>query len=356
MHETLQAKFMALALALAAHGRGRVSPNPMVGCVIVKNGQIVGQGWHQYAGGPHAEIVALTAAGAEAREATVYLNLEPCCHHGKTPPCTQALIAAAVKKVYVSCLDPNPLVAGQGVRILREHGIVVEIGLAAAEANALNEVFFHYMRHNKPWVIAKWALSLNGRTTGADAVPQISGAVAHSHTHELRQQVDAIVIGAGTALADNPRLTARLADGSSAAKQPWRVIISGKRLLPLHLHLLSGQLPGQTMIVTTRVADRAYYQHTQAIVLVVPALSSGVVSLPALLSALAQCSITSLLVEGGMRLHNSFFTANLVNKVEVYLAPWFINEQGQRQQVLVDKVNYLGDDIHIMASGEADNV
>lgn len=345
-----QVDFMTLAVELASKGRLTVSPNPMVGCVIVKNDKIVGQGYHICAGQDHAEIIALKEAGQLARGAEVFLNLEPCCHYGKTPPCTDALIKAGVKKVYVSCLDPNPLVAGQGVEVLRECGIEVDVGLLQDVAIQLNEVFFHYITYSRPLVIAKWAMSLNGKTAINSAKYEyISGQEAQFHTHKIRQFVDAILIGSNTAIIDNPQLTVRL-ENTLVLKQPIRIILTGTQLLPLHLKVLSGDLPGKTIIVTTRDHDAAYYRPVlmdlRVELMVVPELVNRVSGLHALLHKLAKLEITSVLVEGGMQVIDNFFQAKLVDKISIYLAPCIIF--GQEKYTLPKcELNYLGSDIYL---------
>jgi len=202
---------MRRALALAERGRGRVEPNPLVGCVIVKMGRVVGEGFHRRFGGPHAEVIALNRAGRAARGATAYVTLEPCCHHGKTGPCTDALIRAGVKRVVTACRDPFKKVAGKGIAQLHRAGITVEVGLLRVEAQSLNAPFFKRVTTGLPWVIAKWAMTLDGAISSGKKGPSrwISGPQSRRMVHELRARVDAILIGIGTALADDPLLTAR---------------------------------------------------------------------------------------------------------------------------------------------------
>lgn len=203
-------EYMRIALQLAQQGRCTVSPNPMVGCVIVKNNQIIGEGFHSYSGGPHAEIMALQQAGSNAQGAIAYITLEPCCHYGKTPPCTDALLQAGITHIVVACLDPNPLVAGKGLQQLQSAGMHVELGVGEEEAKRLNEIFFHYIRNQRPFVIAKWAMSLDGKTvTQPHDTRDISCLASHQASHQIRQQVDAILIGANTAIHDDPLLTVR---------------------------------------------------------------------------------------------------------------------------------------------------
>src|SRR5689334_21391981 len=216
--------FMLRALELARRGQGFVEPNPMVGCVIVQGEEIVGEGWHQQFGGPHAEVHALTAAGDRAKGATMYVSLEPCCHHGKTPPCCDAVIAAGLKRVVVAMRDPFPQVAGGGLKRLATAGIDVELGLAEAEAQSLNAPYLKLLSTGRPWIIAKWAMTLDGKiATRSGYSKWISGDASRRVAHQLRGRVDAIMVGRKTAQLDDPLLTARFDDGKSATSSPARV-------------------------------------------------------------------------------------------------------------------------------------
>ncbi|HEX4044314.1 MAG TPA: bifunctional diaminohydroxyphosphoribosylaminopyrimidine deaminase/5-amino-6-(5-phosphoribosylamino)uracil reductase RibD, partial [Gammaproteobacteria bacterium] len=298
--------YMSLALQLAKQGCLTVSPNPMVGCILLKNQQIIGQGYHQYAGGPHAEAHALAAAGSDAQGATAYITLEPCCHSKKrTPPCTTALIQAGIKKVYVACLDPNPQVAGKGIQQLQEAGITVEIGLQAEAATQLNQIFFHYIQKQRPFVIAKWAMSLDGKTiTQSGDSKAISNKTSQNIAHQLRQQVDAILIGAATASQDDPLLTARVetTENIKPSKQPLRIILSTKGDLPNNLRLFDQHPTAKTLIATTTdipAKTIAYFTKKNIEVLILPKNQRGLVDLPSLLDNLGKRDITSLLIEGG---------------------------------------------------------
>jgi diaminohydroxyphosphoribosylaminopyrimidine deaminase/5-amino-6-(5-phosphoribosylamino)uracil reductase len=344
--------YMQIALQLAARGRLTTSPNPMVGCVIVKKGQIIGEGFHERAGEPHAEIHALREAGQDAQGATAYVTLEPCCHQGRTPPCSKALINAGVKKVYIATLDPNPLVAGKGVAELLAHGIEVETGLAEPAAKDLNQIFFHYMTKQRPFVIAKWAMSLDGKTmtTPGDS-RQISCPDSSLHTHEIRQTVDAILVGANTVRNDNPQLTARSATAAEI-RQPIRVILSSDGRLPIDLKIFSKELPGKTWIATTQAVPADWQdaiQSTQVEILVLPKNTEGQVSLPDLLAELGKKGITSILVEGGMKVHESFFKLNLVDKMHVYIAPVFIGSLAQKAVISNVDMQALGRDFYVSA-------
>jgi len=331
MSKSTPQDFMRIALNLAEKGRLSVSPNPMVGCVIVKDGQIIGQGFHEKPGCAHAEVNALQEAGIAAKGASVYLSLEPCCHHGKTPPCTNALIAAGIKQVFVACLDPNPLVAGKGIETLRHAGIPVEVGLLETEAKQLNCVFFHYITTKTPFVTAKWAMSLDGKTiTPTNDDKKISNESSHQHAHQLRQQVDAILIGSKTAISDNPLLTVRYVD-QIAEKQPIRIVLASKGQLAFDLHLFSSD---KTIIATTDAADPHWLKQAKEKnidVLVLPANRDNQVDLHALLIELGKRKIASLLVEGGMTTLDNFFKESLINQVHVYLAPTIIGAREQKQ-------------------------
>ena len=343
MHDHLQ--FMSQAVALAAKGRDTVSPNPMVGCVIVRDQQIIGQGYHQYSGGPHAEVIALQQAGSAAKGATAYVTLEPCCHQGKTPPCTLALIAAGIKKVVIACIDPNPLVQGKGVASLRAAGIEVHAGVQKEEAEKLNEIFFHYMRTKQPFVIAKWAMSLDGKTVvNQDDDRGISGNESLQHAHQLRQQCDAILVGATTVLDDNPKLTARPANPTYPIRQPLRIILAGQNKLPANAQIFNDD--GQTIIAITTHNQHLYegFPAVNTEFLLLPANEQCQVSLPALLTELGRRGITSLLVEGGMTTHHHFFKEDLVNRVHAYLAPTVIASHASKQFYQDMTIERLGSD------------
>lgn len=351
--------YLLHALNLATRGRLTTSPNPMVGCVIVKNGHIVGEGYHQFAGGDHAEIIALRAASHEAKDATVYITLEPCCHHGKTPPCTAALIQAGVKEVYVATLDPNPLVSGKGIAALEAANIAVHLGIESKAAEKLNEIFMHYMKFQRPFVIAKWAMSLDGKTiTHLLDNKKISNELSHKMVHELRQQVDAILIGANTAREDNPFLTVRGLD-IEPLRQPLRVILSSDGNLPLNLHLFNPQMSGKTMIATTAAISekmRMAFKEKEIEVVILPANEKKRVDLRALLVYLGKIGISSLLVEGGNLVRDHFFAEKLVNQVKVYLAPVVIG--GLSKKISLNDLSYspLGGDFYFHANCEVGDV
>lgn len=347
--------YMSLALALAARGRGTTSPNPMVGCVILKNGRMIGQGFHVYAGGPHAEIVALTEAGEAAQGATLIVTLEPCCHHGRTPPCTDAIIKAGIQHVIVATKDPNPLMAGKGIAALKNAGITVTEHVMTDEANALNVVFNHYITHKTPYVTAKWAMSLDGQTiTHPDDTRQITEIASLTHAHTKRSLVDAVLIGANTARTDNPQLTARDPEtGTLKGKQPRRLILSANGDLPLHLRLLNKPLAENTWVITSEQASPDFHEALQkqgVKVIIAKTTETGEIYLPALMETLGQHEITSLLVEGGMTTLRAFFKANLVHAIDVYLAPVIIGDLTQKKFIHLNAPEALGRDFYL--SGE----
>ena len=348
---------MSRALMLAKRGRFTVSPNPMVGCVIVNAGRIVGEGFHQYPGQSHAETHALQHAGGAACNGTVYITLEPCCHHGHTPPCTEALIAAGIRVIYIACLDPNPLIAGKSVVILRRAGITVHVGLCGETAKRLNEVFFHYITTGYPFVILKWAMSLDGQTvTHLQDTKDISSVAAHDDAHHLRQQVDAILIGANTARQDNPALTARwsLRHHLLRPKQPLRIVLTTTiETLPLNLKIFQpGQHTAKTIIVTSQTTrNQIKHQFSPECVEIwhLPSTNTAQVHLPSLLIALGKRKITSLLIEGGMTTHRQFLATQLVNKLSVYLSPVIIGPYQKKQPVVNMMVKKIARDCHISA-------
>ncbi|SHK88826.1 bifunctional diaminohydroxyphosphoribosylaminopyrimidine deaminase/5-amino-6-(5-phosphoribosylamino)uracil reductase RibD [Desulforamulus aeronauticus] len=313
--------YMQLALELAEKARGRTSPNPMVGAVLVKDGEVVGKGFHVKAGSAHAEVVALTDAGERAKGATAYVTLEPCCHYGRTGPCTEALLKAGVKKVVVAMKDPNPLVAGQGLAILREAGLEVESGLLEEEAVRLNEVFLKYITTKRPFVVMKAATSLDGKIATATGESKwITGAAAREYGHRLRDTYDAILVGVTTILADDPSLTARLPEGRG--RDPIRIILDSQARTPTGAKVLIQESAAHTIVATTEAAPverRASLLAAGAEVLVIPGAGPGV-DLVKLMEILGEKQITSVLIEGGGKVNGSALTAGIVDKVAWFLA------------------------------------
>lgn len=316
---------MVLALKLAAKAAGHTSPNPLVGAVVVQDGHIVGQGYHRRYGEPHAEVEALRQAGPLAREATLYVTLEPCNHHGKTPPCTAAILAAGICRVVIANSDPNPRVTGGGAALLREKGLIVDLGLLAEAGSRLNESFFKAITTGLPFVIAKAAASLDGRIATRTGDSQwITGHRARLWVHRLRHQVDAILVGVGTVEADDPQLTTRLPGGKG--QDPIRIILDSRLRLPLTAQILTQKSDAPTWIVCTTAAPPDKIRAIQSLgaeVITAPARHQRVDLVP-LLTLLGERRVHSLLVEGGAEVHGAFFDDRLVDKFHLFLAPKFI--------------------------------
>ncbi len=327
MGDDLDKRYMRLALRLAFRGAGRTSPNPMVGAVLVRDGRIVGTGYHRRAGGDHAEIVALRRAGKRARGATLYLNLEPCNHQGKTPPCTLSLIQARVKRVVVGMVDPNPLVSGRGLRRLRQAGIQVRVGYLEAECRRLNEAFCKYITRRIPFVILKLAVSLDGKiATSTGDSRWVTGSISRQFVHHLRNQVDAVLVGAGTVLADDPRLTCRIPGG----RDPWRVILDGRLRIPLKAHLLRQREPGKTIVVTGPRSPRKKIEAIQdcgARVWKFP-LRQGRIPFISALRRLGEMGLLSVMIEGGATTASWALKEDVVDKVLFFYAPKIIWGEG----------------------------
>lgn len=311
--------WMAKALEIAEQGRFTTQPNPMVGCVIVKNNQIVGSGAHMEFGGHHAESIALSQARDEAQDADVYVNLEPCSHFGNTPPCVDALIRAKVKSVHVATLDPNPLINGQGVEKLRQSGIEVIVGKHQEQAYQLNEVFFHYIIHKKPFVSAKWAMSLDGKIATSQGVSQwITGHQARDHAHELRRRVGGIMVGAGTIRKDNPQLTVRHQPTDS---HPRPILITNSGHIPHHSHALKPER--NPLIIVSEQSSQEFlrFLKNQELKYYPLASSHGQIPISLVLEILAHEKISSLLIEGGSYLLTEFVKQQEIQRLYVYIAP-----------------------------------
>lgn len=313
--------FMREALRIARNAEGRTSPNPLVGAVVVREGKIVAEGWHRQAGTPHAEIHALNMAGELSRGATLYVTLEPCSHFGRTPPCARAIIAAGIKRVVAAMTDPNPQVAGRGFDMLRAAGVEVESGILEDEARHLNEVFLKWVTRKLPFVTLKFACSLDGKiATVAGESQWISGIESRKFTHHLRDINDAILVGVGTVLADNPNLTTRLIVG----KNPVRVIVDSNARTPLDSKVVTDK-SARTIIATT---SNAPIEKISALkncgVEIITAGNGKRVDLEILMRKLAEREITSILVEGGGTIHFAMLSAGLVDKIFAFVAPKII--------------------------------
>ncbi len=328
--DTADRAYMATALHLARRGLGRVWPNPAVGCLLLREGRTIGRGWTQDGGRPHAEAMALQQAGPLAEGATAYVTLEPCAHHGKTPPCTDALIAAGVARVVTAIEDPDPRVSGGGHRRLREAGIALDEGVARLEAEALNFGFFHRLRLGRPLVTLKLAMSLDGRIATHSGQSQwITGLEARARAHLLRAEHDAVMVGSGTAIVDNPRLTVRLP--GLAGRQPVRIVADGRLALPLTHELVRGAGNIPTWLLTRDDAERQRkraFEGAGVEVLEVEGKESAPLDLTAALQLLGSRGLTRVLVEGGGRLAASLLAADLVDRLVVFQAGLAIGGDG----------------------------
>ncbi len=327
MGDEADKRYMRMALSLALKGAGRTSPNPMVGAVLVRGRRIIATGYHRRAGSDHGEIIALKRAGDRARGATLYLNLEPCDHQGRTPPCTLSLIRAGVKKVVVGMVDPNPLVSGRGIRRLRQAGIQLRVGLLQEECRKLNEAFSKYITRRVPFVILKLAASLDGKiATSTGDSRWITGPEARRYVHELRNQVDAVLVGVGTVIADNPRFTCRIPGG----RDPWRIVLDGRLRIPLTARVLHGREPGKTIVVAgPRVPIKKVraIERLRAEVLRFP-LRDGVIPFVSVLSELGKRGIVSAMVEGGAITAARALREQVVDKICFFYAPKIIGGDG----------------------------
>lgn len=335
--------YMKQALSLAKLALGQVSPNPAVGAVVVRDGVVVGQGYTQPPGSWHAEIMALKQAGAKARGGVLYVTLEPCCHSGRTPPCTQAIIAAGISEVHLAMLDPNPLVCGRGEDELQRENIKTYVGEHESEAKEISEAYIKFITTGVPFVTVKFAVSLDGKIATPNGDSQwISGEESRKYVHYLRYTSDAIMVGANTIIADDPHLTCRYGGkGGEVKKQPLRVIIDGRGRAPLTAQVFSE--PGKALLVLGKPVTpekKEALAKAGAELLELPS-EAGMIDLAGLLRALGDREITSILVEGGGILLGSLFDHRLVDKVIVFIAPIIIGGEAARTAVAgagVDKV------------------
>ena len=347
---------MREAIELARQGIEGVSPNPLVGAVVVRRGRVVGRGFHRRYGGPHAEVEAIRDAGEAARGATLYVTLEPCAHHGKTPPCSDAIIAAGIKRAIYASADPNPMTHGKGPKALRAAGVEVAAGLLRREAERLNRPFFHWIRTGRPWVLLKWAMSLDGRiaTPGGES-KWITGKDARSAGHRLRRRVDAIIAGTETLLHDDPLLTPRPARG----RRPLRVILDRAGRLPLELRLLApdDRSGPRLYVASPRVPpERLDAMSARGLeTLVLPEKPDGL-DLDYLLQELGERGVSQVLVEGGGELAGSLFARRQVDEIAAFLAPRLIGGReapgpiGGPGSASLEEALSL-DDLHVEAFG-----
>ncbi len=354
----VQRQFMARALELAMRGLYTTTPNPRVGCVLVQGGQIVGEGWHEHAGEPHAEVLALRVAGGRARGSTAFVTLEPCAHHGRTPPCTQALVAAGVSAVVAAVSDPDPRVAGAGLSALAGAGLAVRCGLLDQEARELNLGFFSRLERGRPWLRMKVAASLDGRTALESGESRwITGPEARRDGHHFRARSCAVLIGIGTLLKDDPRLTVR---DVPTPRQPLRVVVDRHLQIPLEAQILAG---GNVLVVTALgQPDReAQLRARGAEILHLPD-GKRRVDLGALMEELGRRGVNEVLAESGNRLNGALMDAGVVDELLVYLAPHLLGDTArgmfglqplqhlaQRPEFVFTEITRVGDDLRILA-------
>jgi diaminohydroxyphosphoribosylaminopyrimidine deaminase / 5-amino-6-(5-phosphoribosylamino)uracil reductase len=332
--------FMKLALDLAATAKGKTNPNPLVGAVIVKDGMIVGSGIHRKAGEPHAEVHAFQMSGDHAKGATLYVTLEPCSHYGKTPPCAKLVKESGVRRVVIAMKDPNPLVAGRGIKMIEEAGIEVEVGVLEEEAKRLNERFIHNMIHHSPFVISKIAMTLDGKIAAHNGHSKwVTGEEARKQVHFLRDEVDGILVGIGTVLADDPQLTTRL---PHVGKNPVRIILDSELRTPIAANITDCS-EAETWIFSSEQVDKAKVAalEEKGVTVFFAQKDDKGLDLHQVMKQLFEKGITDVLVEGGSELNNSFLRAGLIHKYLIYMAPKIL---GGRNSL----TPYTGNDVDSM--------
>lgn len=312
-------QYMSLALEIAKKGVGQVNPNPLVGCVIVKNDKIIGRGYHEKYGGLHAERNALTSCTQSVKGATMYVTLEPCCHYGKTPPCTEAIIESSISKVIIGTLDPNEKVQGKGVDILRNSGVEVVVGVLKDECKRLNEVFFHFIQTKIPHVVMKYAMTMDGKIATATGQSKwITGEMARENVHKDRNRYSAIMVGVGTVLNDNPLLTCRIQNG----RNPVRIICDTNLRIPFDCNIVSTSKKIQTIIATSEEDTQKHKPFLDAgCEIIVVSKTDGHINLKEFMKKLGERGIDSVLIEGGSTLNFSVLSSGIINKVQTYIAP-----------------------------------
>ncbi len=355
-------KYMRRALALARKGVGRTAPNPAVGCVIVRDGVIVGEGWHKEAGAPHAEIHALDMAGEAARGADVYVTLEPCCHHGKTPPCCDALIAAGVRRVVAGMVDPFLQVAGKGLLVLRQAGIKVDVGLLEEQCRELNKGFIKVVTAGLPYVIYKTAMTLDGNIATVTGHSRwVTGEKSRGLVHRLRSRCDAVMVGVDTVIADNPQLTVRHVHG----RDPLRVIVDTRLRTPASVNVLNGVDTGKTLIATCESDPEVHQRYlSQGAAVLVCREYDGRVEMTDLLRKLATRGVQTILLEGGSRLAGDMLQHGLIDECVFFYAPKIVGNgfapfviQGittmdEAIKITVQRVQMSGQDVLVYARPE----
>ncbi|ABR47235.1 riboflavin biosynthesis protein RibD [Alkaliphilus metalliredigens QYMF] len=341
-------QYMRKAIELAKKGTGHTNPNPLVGAVIVKNNKVIGEGYHHYYGGPHAEVDAFNNATEDVKGATMYVTLEPCSHYGKTPPCAKAIVEKGIAQVVIAMRDPNPLVAGNGIGILRESGIEVISEVLESEAKNLNEIFVKYITTEMPFCILKTAMTLDGKIATATGDSKwITNEESRQYVHEIRHQVSSIMVGIGTVLVDDPQLTTRL--HNQEGSDPIRVIVDTEAKTPLWAQVLQLSSKVRTIIATTEKADPNKIKALEekgAEVIIIP-LKNNQVDLKCLIQQLGAKGIDSVLIEGGATLNDSALQEGIVDKVVSFIAPKIVGGAKAKTPVGGDGIKYMKDAIQL---------
>lgn len=339
-------KYMALAFKLAEKGRGKVEPNPMVGAVLVKDDEIIGKGYHQVFGGAHAEIHAIHEGKANCKGATLYVSMEPCAHYGKTAPCADAIIKSGITKVVTTVIDPNPITSGKGIQKLKEAGIQVTLGVMESHATRLNSPFFKLMQKGLPYVIVKWAMSLDGKiATHTGDSRWITSEESRAYAHKIRGQVDGILVGINTVLRDDPLLTCRLEGGRS----PGRIIVDSHAVLPLRSRILNTIHEAEIIVAVNNNApyDRIEKLKQLGCTIIQTRDKGNRVDLMALFRKLGEMKLTNILVEGGSRVITSMIEERLADKVIVFIAPIIIGGNDAKSPILGKGVNTVDEAVKI---------
>ncbi|MCT4509326.1 MAG: bifunctional diaminohydroxyphosphoribosylaminopyrimidine deaminase/5-amino-6-(5-phosphoribosylamino)uracil reductase RibD [Tepidibacter sp.] len=344
----MDSKYMKRAIELAFKGRGYTSPNPLVGAVIVKEGRVIGEGYHEYYGGNHAEVNAINTSSEDVAGATMYVTLEPCSHFGKTPPCAKLIIDKKIKEVIIGMMDPNPIVAGRGIKLLRDQGIKVTVGILEEEVRRLNEIFIKYITTKLPFCILKTAMTLDGKiATNIGDSKWITNEKSREYVHEIRHEVSGIMVGIGTVLADNPSLTTRLKDKEGS--DPVRIIVDTECRIPLESKVLNLDSKVKTIIATTEKADKdkiKLIKEKKAEVIITP-LKNNRVDLGYLIKKLGEMKIDSILIEGGSTLNYSILKEGCIDKVISFIAPKIIGGENAKTPIGGVGIDYIKDSIEL---------
>ncbi|WP_372751774.1 bifunctional diaminohydroxyphosphoribosylaminopyrimidine deaminase/5-amino-6-(5-phosphoribosylamino)uracil reductase RibD [Labilibaculum sp.] len=348
MQMSKEYQYMQRAFELAQKGIGRVNPNPLVGAVIVRDNEIIGEGYHEYFGGPHAEVNAFRSATKLVEGATMYVTLEPCSHYGKTPPCAEAIVKHKIAKVVIGMLDPNPLVAGKGVKILEENGIEVEFGFLCEELSELNRVFLKYIQKKTPFVVMKTAMTLDGKIASYTGDSRwVSNDKSRRRVHELRNELSAIMVGVNTVIADDPMLTTRL-DGKEG-RNPIRIVVDSKARIPLQSKILNSSDVAKTIVALTENADARKIKQIEDLGNLVLQIKSRNerVDLQNLLVKLGQEGIDGILLEGGASLNFSALQTGIVDEVISFIAPKIIGGASAKSPVGGEGIEFMKDAIEL---------